>query len=111
MAAAQSYGNPNLLLTVLHWIPTIVVIFAIEKLAARAWVLRSLLSNRVIAPRQGVYLVAGWSLLAALLFALILAIIPAGLAQPKYVALGVFLALPFARLGAASLMLERNRHR
>jgi hypothetical protein len=111
MVFAGTYSNPEILPKLVHWLPIAAMTVATAKLAARAWVLRSLISNRAIAPRTGIFLIAGWGLLAALLFTLMLNIIPPGLAQPKYMAVGVFLILPFARLGAAPLMLEWNRHR
>jgi hypothetical protein len=81
------------------------------KLLSAAWALGSLRRRRLLDAGSLTFWVASWLVVAFGLFALIDAVLPAGLIRPRNLALAVVLFLPLARLAAAPLALEWNRHR
>ena len=55
--------------------------------------------------------VAGWLLVAAVLIGVLVWSVPATLVPTRYVVFAVLFAMPMARLPAAPLALDWNRHR
>jgi hypothetical protein len=108
---ASGIDNPELVAKALDSLPAALWTAATVKLLARGWILRALILNRILSYRSAIIIVAGWLLVAISLLAILTLLVPSEFAQPKYLLVGVFLALPFARLGAAPLSLESNRHR
>jgi hypothetical protein len=81
------------------------------KLLASAWALRALVRRELLEARTLKRLLGGWLLAAAALFALAYAVVPSEAVSLPLLAFGVVLCLPLARIAAAPLALEWNRHR
>jgi hypothetical protein len=81
------------------------------KLLLAAGVIRALRRQRLLSDAALAKGGGAWALVALGLFGGVAWMLPAGMAPLKYVALGVALFLPLARLLAAPLSLEWNRHR
>jgi hypothetical protein len=81
------------------------------RLGTTAWALRQVLCHGLMRPRTAACWVAGWVLLASLLFGLLAWAIPAELVPVYLLACGVAFVMPMARLAASPLALAWNRHR
>ena len=108
---ASSVGYPELVNRMLGLLPSAIWTFAAVKLIARGWVLRALILRRILSYRAAIKVVVGWLAAALTVVLLLAALVPPEFLPLKYLALAVFLSLPFARFGAAPLALESNRHR
>lgn len=94
--------------TLAPWLAGALVLF---KLLLAGWAFHAVRRRRLLAPRALASLVGLWLLVAVGLFGLLYYVVPAELAPPRYLALGVVLLLPLARLLVAPLALAWNRHR
>jgi hypothetical protein len=81
------------------------------KLLLAGWLARALRRRGLVATRTLLGWLAAWSLAVFGLFAISALLVPAAHAPRLYLALGVVLVLPLARLAAAPLALHANRHR
>jgi hypothetical protein len=80
------------------------------KLLLAGWLARAARRRGLVAAPTLLGWLSGWSLAALGLFAVLALLVPAALAPRPYLALGVVLFLPLARLAAAPLALHANRH-
>jgi hypothetical protein len=94
--------------TLVPWLAGALVLF---KLLLAGWAFHAVRRRRLLAPRALACLVGLWLLVAVGLFGLLSYLVPAELAPAHYLALGVVLLLPLARLLVAPLALAWNRHR
>jgi hypothetical protein len=81
------------------------------KFAVAAWVLRALHARGYLGPAAVAKVLGAWLLTAAVLFGLLVWLVPEGAAPAYGLALGVVLAVPLARLLVSPLALAWNRHR
>jgi hypothetical protein len=81
------------------------------KLILAGGLARAVRRRGLVAPRTLLAWFAAWSLAALGLFAVLDLLTPAAQVPRPYLALGVVLVLPLARLAAAPLALHANRHR
>ncbi len=109
--AAWLYRRPDTHETVLAVLPWLLGSLLLCRLLAAGWALRRVLHRGLLRPRTAVRWVVGWLLLASTLFALLACTIPPELVPVGYIAFGVLLAMPMARLAATPLALAWNRHR
>jgi hypothetical protein len=96
------------LLGLLPWLGGAAVLL---KLLLAGWLARALRGRGLVATRTLLGWLAAWSLAALGLFAALALLTPAAQVPRPYLALGVVLVLPLARLAAAPLALHANRHR
>lgn len=109
--AALIYKNPDTheaVLTVLPWLLTLLIVC---RLLAAGWALRQVMRRGLLQARTLFRWLAGWLLLAVLLFGLLAWAVPAELVPRYYIAFAVVLVMPMARLAASPLVLAWNRHR
>jgi hypothetical protein len=92
-------------------LPRLAGVAVLLKLVAAAWALHALLRHRLLDVGALTLVVATWLVLAFGQFVLLYTVLPAGFVQPRNLALAVVLFLPLARIAAAPLALEWNRHR
>jgi hypothetical protein len=96
------------LLGLLPWLAGAAVLL---KLLLAGGLARALRRRGLVARRTLLGWLIAWSLAVLGLFAALAVLVPARLAPRPYLALGVVLVLPLARLAAAPLALHGNRHR
>jgi hypothetical protein len=82
----------------------------VAKLIVAGWALRALCRRGELTIGTAGSLLVAWSMLAAVLFGLLVWLVPAGVVSVPELALGVVLILPLARLALAPLALAWNRH-
>jgi hypothetical protein len=95
----------------LELLPRLAAIAVLLKLLAAGWALHALRRRGLLQAGALAAFVGAWLILAASHFALLQALLPPGFIQPRDLALAVVLFLPLARIAAAPLALEWNRHR
>jgi hypothetical protein len=81
------------------------------KLVLAVWVVRALVVRRLVGRRTMAKLLSVWLLAGLILFALARFAIPTGMVSTPLLAFAVVLSLPLARVAAAPLSVEWNRHR
>ncbi|HEX4607619.1 MAG TPA: hypothetical protein VH092_05375 [Urbifossiella sp.] len=92
-------------------LPWVAAAAAAVKVLVAVWLLRLLVRRGEITGRTVGWLVGGWVLAAAGLFALLAWLAPPGLVPAYALAAGVVLFVPLARPALAPLALAWNRHR
>lgn len=93
--------------TALPWTAAVLVCF---KLFAAAWIAARLRDNRLFSDRALVIGAACWAGLVIALYGLFAWLFPALVFRRYFLALVAILAIPLARLSAAPLALDSNRH-
>ena len=105
------YRHPESHGTVFIVLPPLLGLVVICRLLLAAWALCQVLRQGLLQPQTVARWLAGWVLLASVLFCLLVWAVPSDLLPTYYLAYGVLFAMPMARLAAAPLTLAWNRHR
>lgn len=102
--------NRAVIATLWNALPWIVAVLVCFKLFAAAWIAMRLRDNRLLSDRKLVIGAACWAGLVIALYGLFVWISPAIVFRRYFLALVAILAIPLARLSAAPLALDSNRH-
>jgi hypothetical protein len=103
--------HPELHAAALAAVPWLMGLLLAIKLAAAAFVVYGLLHLRLTTAVGAALMTATWLAMVVSLCALALALLPPEFAPARKVIPGIALLIPFARLVAAPLALQWNRHR
>ena len=92
-------------------LPWIVAVLVCYKIFAAAWIAMRLHDSRMLSDRMLVIGAVCWDVAVFALYGLLVWLLPTLLFRSSFLALVAILAIPMARLSAASLALAWNRHR
>ena len=105
------YPHPQYVQFLLKAIPWLAGSAATFKLLMAVWLLKAIITRRLLQPTVVKRLVCIWTALAAALAAIFVWLCPPGLASWHLLAAGVILTLPMIGIELAPLALAWNRHR
>ncbi len=113
ISVPQDYieAHPELHATAWAMIPWLLGSLVLVRCAAAAWALREVSRRRLLQPKTIVRWLIAWFSVAVTLIIVLTWSVPAQIAPPQYVALGVLSVMPMFRLAATPLALAWNRHR
>src|SRR5262249_52031806 len=94
-----------------RWLGGIAIAAAMLKLLTAGWAVRAIYRQHLLATSQLTGFLALWLLAWVGLFAFLAVLLPAGLVPWPWLACGVVLVLPLARVALAPLALAWSRHR
>lgn len=95
----------------LEWLPDAIVAAVVLKFLLAGWALRALVRRGHVSAGAAVRFAGVWLVATATLFAGLAWFVPPSLVPAHWLAVGVLLFVPLARLAAAPLAVAWNRHR